>query len=272
MKYDKIIVDRLQVYARHGVFPEENETGQTFVVSLILYTDTRKAGRSDDLTESIHYGEVCEFVNAFMKENTFKLLEKVAEELAEGLLLKYDLLKKISVRIDKPSAPIALPFETVAVEIERGWHKAYIALGSNMGDKQKYLDDAVNQIKAHTLCKVNVVSDFIETKPYGGVEQDFFLNGAMEIETLLTPFELLDFLHEIEQKADRKREIHWGPRTLDLDILFYDDEIIDSPDLTVPHIDMANRDFVLLPMKQIAPYMRHPVSGKTVGQMAEDLM
>ena len=100
---------------------------------------------------------------------------------------------------------------------------------------------------------------------------DVFLNGALEIKTLLYPEELLALLNRIEAEAGRERTIHWGPRTLDLDILFYDDCIIDTPALTVPHIDMQNRGFVLIPMAQIAPYHRHPVLGCTVGQLLSRL-
>ena len=89
--------------------------------------------------------------------------------------------------------------------------------------------------------------------------------------TLLTPGELLVRLHQLEQEANRERIIHWGPRTLDLDILFYDNEIIDTVELHVPHIDMENRDFVLKPMVEIAPYLRHPVLNLTMEQLLKKL-
>ena len=175
------------------------------------------------------------------------------------------------MKIEKPWAPVAIPVDSVSVEISRGWHRAYIAIGSNMGDKKAYLDEAVEKLKNHPYCKVVKVSDYITTEPYGGVEQDVFLNGALEIKTLLYPAELLALLNRIEAEAGRERTIHWGPRTLDLDILFYDDCIIDSPALTVPHIDMQNRGFVLIPMSQIAPYLRHPVLGCSVGLLLSRL-
>ena len=117
---------------------------------------------------------------------------------------------------------------------------------------------------------MEAVSDFIVTAPYGGVEQDDFLNGAMRIRTLLTPFELLDRLHEIEAEADRKRVIRWGPQTLDpgLILLLYDDEILDTPQLHIPHIEMHKRDFVLKPLAQIAPWVRHPIYKKIRGGTA----
>lgn len=103
------------------------------------------------------------------------------------------------------------------------------------------------------------------------MEQDEFLNGVCRIRTLLTPEELLTRLHELEQEAGRERLIHWGPRTLDLDILLYDDWVIEEDDFCIPHVDMQNRRFVLEPMAEIAPYKRHPVYGKTMKEMLADL-
>lgn len=114
-------------------------------------------------------------------------------------------------------------------------------------------------------------SQLIWTKPYGGVEQEDFLNGAIELETLLTPYELLEFLHELERKAGRERKIHWGPRTLDLDILFYEDFVSDDPKLTVPHPDMENRLFVLEPLSELCPYYVNQISGKSVTRMLRKL-
>ena len=266
---DQIAIEKLVVFGNHGVYPEENALGQKFVVSIILYTDTRKAGLTDDLKCSVNYGEVSLYVKQYFKEHTFQLIEKVAEKLAENLLLKYPLLEQVEVKVEKPWAPISIPVESVSVKIVRGWHKAYIALGSNMGNKKEYLDEAVEKLHKHPLCMVGKVADYIQTEPYGGVEQDSFLNSALELRTLLYPEELLTLLNKIEAEAGRERTIHWGPRTLDLDILFYDDSVIDTPSLTVPHIDLQNRDFVLIPMAQIAPYYRHPILAYTMGQLLE---
>lgn len=268
---DKIHIKNLEVFARHGVFPEENVLGQKFVVSAVLYTSTREAGRTDDLAKSIHYGEVSRFITEFMEQNTFQLLETVAERLAEELLLNIERLEKICLEIKKPWAPVGLPLETVSVEIERAWHTAYIALGSNLGDKEANLRLGVEGLRSIRGCRVEAVSDFLVTVPYGGVEQDDFLNGAMKIRTLLTPHELLERLHEIEQEAKRERVVRWGPRTLDLDILLYDDLILDEEDLHIPHIEMYKRDFVLKPLCQIAPYARHPVYNRTAAELLADL-
>lgn len=264
---DRIAIEHLEVFARHGVFPEENTLGQKFILNLTLYLSTRRAGRSDDLAASIHYGEVSHFATKFLQDHTWKLIETVAEQLARALLLEYPLLEQVDVEVQKPWAPIGLPLKTVSVAIRRGWHTAYVALGSNLGDKQAYLDGAVKALEEHPDCRVGRVSEYRVTAPYGGVAQDDFLNGALELRTLLTPEELLDALHEIEQAAGRERLVHWGPRTLDLDILLYDNLVLDTPTLHIPHREMALRDFVLEPMAEIAPWVRHPLLGKTMEEL-----
>ena len=153
------------------------------------------------------------------------------------------------------------------LKISRFWHRAYLGMGSNLGDKKGYLDQAVEKIKEDPECVVEKVSQYLVTEPYGGVEQDDFLNACMVVRTLLSPEELLDKLHEIEQEAHRERIIHWGPRTLDLDILMYDDLVMESDDLIIPHIEMDKREFVLKPLCEIAPNLRHPILKKTVSQL-----
>lgn len=267
MKYDEIHIENLEFFARHGVFPEETKLGQKFIVSLTMYMNTRKAGKSDDLEVSVDYGAVSHFITDYMKENTFLLIEAAAENLVRELLLHFPLVKGIDLELKKPWAPIGLPVEYASVKISRFWHRAYLGMGSNLGDKKGYLDQAVEKIKEDPECVVEKVSQYLVTEPYGGVEQDDFLNACMVVRTLLSPEELLDKLHEIEQEAHRERIIHWGPRTLDLDILMYGDLVMESDDLIIPHIEMDKREFVLKPLCEIAPNLRHPILKKTVSQL-----
>lgn len=264
---DEIRIRDLQIYAYHGVLPEENRKGQNFFINAVLRLPTRTAGLTDDLALSVNYADVCIFMDHFMREHTFQLLEAVAERMSQAILIRFPLIQEITLEIRKPEAPIPLAFQSVSVCITRSWHRAYIAFGSNMGDKQKYILQAIEQIKQKDTMRLQKVSDIIETTPYGGVEQDGFLNGVMEADTLLTPLELLDYLHELEQQAQRVRDIRWGPRTLDLDIIFYDHEVMDTDTLIIPHVDMKNRDFVLVPMVQLNRYYEHPVFHVTVEEM-----
>mgnify|MGYP001163146093 FL=1 len=170
LPYDEIHVEDLEVFARHGVFPEENRLGQKFVISLVLYVDTRPAGIADCLEKSVHYGEVSAFLTDYMHDHTFQLIETAAEHMAEEVLLHYPLVKGLTLELKKPWAPVGLPVKTVSVKITRFWHTAYIALGSNLGDKKAYLDDAVRALDALHGCKVEKVSSYLKTAPYGGVE------------------------------------------------------------------------------------------------------
>ena len=228
---DQIIIKDLEVYANHGLYKEEKVLGQKFLVSAVLYVDTKLAGVSDQMEFSVDYGKVCRVIKDILTENDFNLIECVAETVAKKLLLKFPLVRKLEIEVKKPWAPIGLPLDYVSVKIKRGWHRAYIGVGSNMGDRMEYINQAIDAIEAQDDTKVVHVSSLIETKPYGGVKQDDFLNGCIAIDTLKEPEELLDFLMDVEAQAGRVRTIHWGPRTLDLDILMYDDLVMtaDSP-------------------------------------------
>lgn len=268
---DEIRIENLEVFAHHGVYPEETREGQNFYVNVVLYTDIEAAGEQDELTLSTNYGEVSLFIHEWMQKHTFKLLEAVAEHLSRELLLRFPYVVSLDLEIRKPHAPIPLNFSSVSVKIHRGWHRAYIALGSNIGDTRAVIANAIEAMRQHPLMEVQRVSSLIVTAPYGGVEQDDFLNGVLCLDTLLSPEELLEELHKMEASAGRERLVHWGPRTLDLDILFYDHLVYYSENLVIPHGDLCNREFVLEPMNEIDPYFIHPVCGKTIAQLLREL-
>lgn len=268
---DQICIKRLEVFAKHGVLPAENALGQKFLISVKMYCDTRKAGESDALPDSVNYAKVSELIKKSTEDEMFQLLERLAWHLAKKILLAYSQIKSVDLEIEKPWAPVLLPLETVSVKISRGWNTAYLSIGSNIGDKKQNLLDAIKLLEEDTLTKVVNVSSFIETKPVGYTEQDDFLNGALQIETLHSPEQLLCLIHDIEEKLKRVRKIHWGPRTIDLDIILYNDEIIQTKNLKIPHIEMANRLFVLEPLCEIAPYVYHPIMHKTVWELKENL-
>lgn len=267
---DVIHIRRLEIFANHGVIPEENTLGQKFIISADLYKDLRAAGKTDNLKETIHYGRAAVLIKQISEKSVFQLIEKLAEEIADALLKNFPL-EKVKIVIEKPWAPVRLPLDTVAVEIERSWHTAYLSIGSNIGDREQFLKNAVKKLDNRSDSFVTKVSGFIETEPYGNVQQDKFLNGCLELRTLLSPSELLKRANEIEQEEGRVRTLHWGPRTLDIDILLYDNETVYTDDLKIPHIDMHNRMFVLKPLCEIAPFTIHPVLGKSVMRLKEKL-
>lgn len=268
---ERITISNLEVFAYHGVLKEENALGQKFLVCAELYADISEAAKADDIRKSINYAAVCKSIEAFLTEHTYNLIETTAVRLAQYLLKKYDHIDHIKVEIKKPWAPIMMTLETVSVSVERGWHRVYLGIGSNLGDKESNLNEAIRMLGDDEECCVERVSSFLVTKPVGGVEQDDFLNGALLLKTLRSPEELLELIGQIEKALKRERIVHWGPRTIDLDILFYDNEIIQTKDLTIPHPELANRMFVLEPLAQIAPWVKHPVLGETVLQLKNEL-
>ena len=271
MAKDYIWIEGLKLFAHHGVYEKEKIEGQGFVLDIGLSFDMTKAGKSDDLSDTVNYAEVAEFAVSFVEDKVFDLIEKVAGELAYELLKKFSLLSEVSIRLHKPNAPVELEFNDISVNITRRWNTAVLAVGSNMGEKEVYINNALCKLKDNSDFKDIRESSLIITKPYGGVEQDDFVNGAVIFKTLLSPEELLSYIHCLEKEANRERLIHWGPRTLDLDIIFYEDRIIDTPDLKVPHIDMENRTFVLEPLMEICPYYVNQVNKKTVSVMLKEL-
>lgn len=268
---DKIYVKDLEVYAFHGVNKQEKEMGQRFLISLELSLDLREAGISDDLTKTVNYGELSLAVEEEFKKESYDLIEKSAEKLAEFILLNYPIVESVKVLIKKPWAPIGKSLDYAAVEIERFWHTAYIGMGANMGEKEENLKLAIDLINQSKFTRVTRVSEFYETKPVGYVDQDNFMNCAVEVKTLLSPRELVRFLLNIEKELKRERIVRWGPRTIDLDVLLYDDIITSLEEIIIPHPRMHERMFVLKPLSDIAPYVLHPILNRRIFELAGDL-
>lgn len=268
---DFIKITGLKILAHHGVFQEEKSEGQDFFINAKCYYDMKKASKTDDLQYAMNYAEICEYMTEVFTSKSYDLIEAAAENLCESLLKKFQPLVEIDLELRKPHAPIGLSFEDVSVNISRKWNRAYLSFGSNMGDRYEIIEKAIKTIKECDNIRNVKISSLIETKPYGPVEQEDFINGCMEIETLYNAEELLEYLHQVEQQADRKREIHWGPRTLDLDIVFFNKEVYESEDLIIPHVDMENRYFVLKPLCNLCPNFRHPVLNRTIQQLYDGL-
>ena len=255
---DRIDINGLRVVTTIGVLPHEREIAQPLQVDVSMHVDLHDAGFSDELSDTANYGAVTEALTALARESKDLLLERLAHKMAE-VALTFDRVEAVDVTLTKLHPPIPEDMVSTAVRVHRTrresavpprhQHRAVVALGSNLGDRAEFLKYAVSQLDG-----VVALSQVFETDPIGGPDnQGPYLNMAALVETELDPFALIRRLQRIEAEAGRQRVIRWGPRTLDLDLLFYDDVTITGEDLTVPHPRYAERRFVLAPLSEVAP-------------------
>jgi len=268
---DFIKVTNMKVFANHGVLEEEKKNGQDFYLNAKVYVDMRKAGISDKLEDTINYDLVCTYLAEVFAERVFDTIEAAAEYTLQEIIVNFPSIEAMELEVRKPHAPLTYVPEDISVTIYREWHTVYLSFGSNVGNPTGHINEAISILKNPYAIRNVKRSDLFVTKPYGPVEQNDFVNGCLEMETYMDPEELVEYIHEIEDYFERDRSIHWGPRPIDLDIVFFDEYIYNSNTLTIPHADMENRMFVLEPLSQLCPGRRHPVWGKTVAQLKKEL-
>ncbi len=255
---DRILIDDLRVLTVIGALPHEREIAQPIRIDLSIGLDLRDAGLSDELDDTVNYGLVSERVSDLVGTSKYVLLERLAAEVAD-LVLGFDRVEEVDLTITKLRPPIPNPVESTAVRIVRTRaeanvpplrsHEAIVALGSNLGDRESFLRHAIRE-----LGNVVEMSQVFETEPVGGPDaQGAYLNMVVKVDTSLDPYAFIRRCQRIEASALRQRMVHWGPRTLDVDLLFFDDVRIQSEELTVPHPRINQRRFVLTPLSEIAP-------------------
>lgn len=257
---DRILIDDLRVMTVIGALPHEREIAQPIRIDLSIGCDLHEAGLSDELAATVHYGLVAERVTELVQGSKDILLERLAAKVAD-VVLEFDLVDEVEVKVTKLRPPVPSELATTAVQITRTRaeaaapplvsHTAYVALGSNLGDRERYLRFAVRE-----LGNVTAMSQVFETEPVGGPDgQGAYLNMVVQVETPLDPFALIRRCQRIEANALRQRVVRWGPRTLDVDLLFFDDITITSETLMLPHPRIFERRFVLAPLSEVAPHL-----------------
>ena len=257
---NKVFVKGLEVYARHGVLDREKVNPQRFIFDVALDCDFEDAAANDDLRGTVDYSAVCDTIAEVATANSYNLLEKLAYECAYAVLDATGA-HAAEITIGKPQAPVQHRFENVGVTVKAFRERAFLSLGSSLGDREKYLDKGIEKLGQTNGVTVKKISSYISSEPWGGVANNEFLNCAVEIETYLSPRALLKEINRIEEECGRKRAKRWDDRTLDIDIIFFGDKIIKEEKLVIPHPEYMKRGFVLTPLKKIAPNFFCPETG-----------
>lgn len=251
---DQITLTGVTAYGFHGVLASEKTDGQEFSVDLTLEVDLSRAGASDDLAHTVNYAEVAADAVAILQGPSQDLIESVVAQIAETTLTR-PLVEAVEVTLHKPHAPVGVPFTDVTVQVRRVRDvPVVIALGANLGaDPADTLERAAEQLEALPGLREVELSPLFETDPVGGPDQPNYTNAVVLARSSLAPWRLLAALHQIEADFGRTREIHWGARTLDLDLIQVgvpgepDEVREDDPELTLPHPRAHERAFVLAP-------------------------
>ncbi|WP_299035865.1 dihydroneopterin aldolase [uncultured Pseudokineococcus sp.] len=295
---DRIELRGLRVRGRHGVLAAERELGQEFVVDLALEVDTRAAAASDDVLDTVHYGEVAEEVAAVVAGEPVALLERLAQRVADVVLARERVLA-VEVAVHKPQAPIPLVFDDVVVRVRRTSARAgraagpggagagtpvVLALGSDLGDRAEVLRSAVAALARVPGLVLTGVSPVVESAPVRlpgteaaespDPEQQPFLNAVVVGTTTLAPLDLLAACQRVEAGHGRVRRERWGPRTLDVDVVDLGGALArDDERLLLPHPRAHQRAFVLRPWALVDPgaHLVGP-GGGPVADLASELV
>jgi len=259
-----IKLKKMEFYGYHGCMEKEKIEGQKFYVSINLFLPEVKGSLTDNLEETVDYSKVYEAAKEITENERFNLIEKLAREIGKRVIDDNPMVKRAEVTVSKPSAPIEGVFETMEVTIPVTRRQAIISFGSNMGDREDNIRQALSMLENNPYIKVERVSSLYETEPVGYLNQDNFLNGCAVLKTTLEPLELLEFMLGKELELHRVRTIKNGPRTIDLDILTIDNLKMNTEKLCLPHPRMYERAFVLVPLKELGLYNGEIPEGSAV--------
>ncbi len=261
---DRIRLSGVRGGGFHGVFEQERREGQEFVVDVELAVDLGPAGASDELGDTVNYGEIGAAALARIEGQPHDLIERLAELVADDALA-HPSVDEVTVTVHKPQAPVGVPFGDVTVSVTRRRQPVpvVIAVGANLpwGHRSPHdtASSAMESLAHHPAVRVVASSALHDSDPVGGPEQPTYVNAVVVARTSLSPTSLLRELHAVEDAFDRRREVRWGARTLDLDLVQYGDPAAgtdvtsDRPRLTLPHPLAHERAFVLLPWLEADP-------------------
>jgi len=274
MSLDRLSLSGLRAFAHPGVYDFEREAGQHFVIDVVVHLDLGPAAGGDALAETIHYGELAEDIVHAVERDPVELIETVAERVAWLVLARREA-RAVEVTVHKPEAPIPVPFEDVSVTIRRRRTRAVIAVGSNLGDREGTIRQAVLALAAHPGIRIVEASPLVVTPALKveGVDHEApeYLNAVLGVETTLSARALLAELHRIEDAHGRTREQRWGDRTLDLDIVTFGELRSEDPRLSLPHPRAHERVFVLAPWAAMDEEAVLPGHGRVVDLLTEVL-
>ncbi|MDO5734007.1 MAG: 2-amino-4-hydroxy-6-hydroxymethyldihydropteridine diphosphokinase [Eubacteriales bacterium] len=249
---DRIEMRGLKFFSHIGYFDFEQENGQNFLIDLSYEIGQPPATLNDCLEDSVSYADVYTFIAEFMAKARHRLIEYAASELISELFQAFPAIQAIELSLAKPEAPIKGEFEAMAFTLyRRRWTEIAIGLGGNLGPVRENLGLAVQQLYQDPLFRKQRVSSIYRSKAWGVRDQADFLNAVLLAETKLSPWALLDYLKSIEKELGRQKSRRWGERAIDLDVLSYGELRLESPKLSIPHLSMEQRPFVLLPLAEV---------------------
>jgi len=270
----KIKIKDLKLFGYHGVKQEEKTSGQNFLFNIIIDISKDSFEKNglyqDNILNTVNYSEIITLIKEINSKNRFNLLETFSEVLAKKIISYSPLILKVKVRIEKISPPIKESIGSVGVELDlernpnshdyepRTSKKSivFLSLGSNLGDREKNLRDAVKKLTANQNLDVISISSIYKTEPMYVENQEYFYNIVLRaaIKSAYSAFELLGYAKKIEFDLGRKSTYaRYGPRTIDVDILTFDELKINSDLLRLPHPKIFERNFVLIPLSEISP-------------------
>jgi len=279
----RILIKDLNLFGYHGVKESEKKDGQNFRFNIEILINKGSFLNDDSIENTLNYSEAIKLIKRINSSERFNLLETFSQTIAEDIMKISPLVEKVMVRIEKTSPPIKENLKSVGVEYVLGRKReekdksknkkvdVFLSLGSNVGDRENNLRKAVDMIGDNPHINILEVSSIYETEPMYLKDQNSFYNVVLQAHTgiELGPFEMMGFLKGIEFGFGRKRtKKKYGPRIIDIDLLYYGEIVIESDFLTLPHPGIEERKFVLVPLSEIAPELK--IKSRNIGKFIAD--